>query len=124
MRKGWPAALGLAVALVLACALPAAARPESRRPATTTVVVTMGEPTEFTFTLSRLTVPTGSVTFRVTNSGEKAHDFKILGRKTKRLAPGQSQAITVTFAKPGKYHFFCTVAGHAAAGMKGLLTVR
>lgn len=124
MRISRLAALGLAAVFVLACAAPAAARIDSQRAASTTVIVTIGQPIEFSFKLSRVTVPVGSVTFKVTNSGAKTHDFKILERKTKRLAPGQSQTITVTFAKAGKYPYFCTVAGHAAAGMKGMLIVK
>jgi uncharacterized cupredoxin-like copper-binding protein len=125
MSKTKVAALGFTVVAVLASDLPAGAWVERVRAATaTTVVVIAGQPSEFEFKLSRLTVPTGTVTFRVTNSGDRVHDFKILNRRTKNLAPGQSQSITVTFARAGKYPFFCTVAGHAAAGMKGLLTAK
>jgi uncharacterized cupredoxin-like copper-binding protein len=30
----------------------------------------------------------------------------------------------VTFRKAGKYPYLCTVAGHAAAGMKGTFTIK
>jgi uncharacterized cupredoxin-like copper-binding protein len=32
--------------------------------------------------------------------------------------------LTVTFTAPGTYEYLCTVPGHAAAGSKGLLTVK
>jgi uncharacterized cupredoxin-like copper-binding protein len=90
----------------------------------TTVAVTAGKPSEFRFTLSKKTVPKGSVTFKVTNRGTVSHDFKIKGKKTKLIAKGKSATLTASFPKAGKYAFLCTVPGHAAGGMKGVLTVR
>lgn len=89
----------------------------------TTVSVTAGKPSELRFTLSKKTVPKGSVTFRVTNRGTLSHDFKIAGKKTKLLARGKSTTLTASFPKAGRYRFLCTVPGHAAGGMKGVLTV-
>jgi uncharacterized cupredoxin-like copper-binding protein len=37
--------------------------------------------------------------------------------------PGESNTISFTPAKPGKYEFYCTVAGHREAGMYGTLNV-
>ena len=45
------------------------------------------------------------------------------GKRTTALGKGQSATLTVTLAKAGKYEYLCTVPGHAAGGMKGLLTV-
>jgi uncharacterized cupredoxin-like copper-binding protein len=90
----------------------------------TRVTVAAGSPSEFRFKLSKLTVPTGVVTFVVRNTGHVPHDFKIAGRRTKLLQPGKSQTLKVTLEKPGPYKFLCTVTGHAAAGMKGTLRVR
>ena len=90
----------------------------------TVVKVTAGKPSEFRFRLSTHIVAPGSVTFDVTNLGQLLHNFKIDGHVTKLLAHGQSQALVVTFAKPGRYPYLCTVTGHADAGMKGILTVR
>jgi uncharacterized cupredoxin-like copper-binding protein len=78
---------------------------------------------EFKFVLSKKTVPHGTVTFVVKNRGNVAHDFKIHGKKTPLIAPGASKTLKVVFAK-GKYPYLCTVPGHAAAGMKGVLTVK
>ncbi len=107
------AAAGLAVGVL-------AASGATSKPAVTRVTVTA---TEFRFTLSRRTIPTGAVVFTVVNRGKLAHDFKIAGRKTPLLKPGQSTTLRVTFARKGRYGYLCTVAGHAAAGMKGQLAV-
>jgi uncharacterized cupredoxin-like copper-binding protein len=88
--------------------------------ATTTVTVTA---LEFKFTLSKSSVKHGTVLFKVVNKGHIAHDFKIDGTKTPLIKPGKSSTLTVTFAKPGRYPYVCTVPGHAAAGMKGTLKV-
>ena len=45
------------------------------------------------------------------------------GKKTPLIKPGKSAKLTVTL-KAGKSAYLCTVAGHAAAGMKGTLTVK
>jgi uncharacterized cupredoxin-like copper-binding protein len=79
---------------------------------------------EFRYTLSKRSVPAGStVIFKVVNKGKIAHDFKIAGKKTKQLAPGKSQLVTVKFAKKGKYTYLCTLPGHASNGMKGVFGV-
>jgi uncharacterized cupredoxin-like copper-binding protein len=79
---------------------------------------------EFGMKLSKPAVPKGVVTFTVMNHGQLPHDFKIAGKKSAVIAPGASGKLTVKFAKAGRYAFTCTVAGHAASGMKGSLTVR
>jgi uncharacterized cupredoxin-like copper-binding protein len=79
--------------------------------------------TEFKFKLSKTSVSHGSVTFTVKNAGHVAHDFKIGGKKTSLISPGKSAKLTVTL-KAGKQAYLCTVPGHAAAGMKGSLTVK
>jgi plastocyanin len=111
--------LGAAIALVGAgAALSSAA---SGRPAAAAVKVTM---TEFKFGLSARSVPRGPVLFRVTNSGETEHDFKISGKKTPIYGPGKGGSLRVTFKKAGRYAYICTVPGHADAGMKGVLGVK
>jgi uncharacterized cupredoxin-like copper-binding protein len=80
---------------------------------------------EWSFKLSKRTVPAGStVSFKVVNKGKIGHDFKLAGKKTKLLAPGKSQTITVKFSKKKKrYAYVCTVTGHARLGMKGTFGV-
>jgi plastocyanin len=87
---------------------------------TTRVTVTA---TEFKFTLSRRSAPTGTVIFTVTNKGKIAHDFKIAGKKTPLLSPGRSATLRVTFSTTGRYPYLSTVSRQASHGMKGVFTV-
>ena len=79
--------------------------------------------TEFKFTLSSQTVRKGTVTFKVVNTGGIPHNMRINNQQTPNIDPGESATLKVTFTKPGKYPYLCTLPGHAAAGMKGVLTV-
>jgi uncharacterized cupredoxin-like copper-binding protein len=78
---------------------------------------------EFKFVLSAKSAKRGIVIFKVKNVGKLAHDFSISGRKTRLLSHGQSATLRVTFLRKGAYPYKCTVAGHAAAGMKGVFTI-
>jgi uncharacterized cupredoxin-like copper-binding protein len=118
--------MGSAVVVVALAALVAAvsALGGAAGGAATTVAVTAGKPTEFRFTLSKRTVAKGALTFNVTNRGTVRHDFRIAGKKTVSLAPTKTATLRVTIGKAGKYAYMCTLPGHAAGGMKGILTVR
>jgi len=78
--------------------------------------------TEFKFVLSPKKVHAGTVAFRIVNKGKLAHDLSIAGKKSALVKPGKTGTLTVTLHK-GKYPYKCTVPGHAAAGMKGVLVV-
>jgi uncharacterized cupredoxin-like copper-binding protein len=99
-----------------------AAAPSTLSTDTTTATVTV-KATEFSFRLSKASVPHGKVVFRVANRGKVAHDFSISGKTSSLVGPGKSTTLTVTLAA-GKLLYVCTVPGHAAAGMKGNLTVK
>jgi plastocyanin len=88
----------------------------------TTVVRVTGK--EFSFALSRKSGPRGTLVFRFTNRGTVPHDFKIARKKTPLVQPGKSATLTVKITKRGRYPYVCTVPGHAAAGMKGVFTVK
>lgn len=118
LRKGSP------IAVVAALAALMVAVGASAQTSATAVTVTAGKPSEFRFTLSKKTVAKGVVSFKVTNKGMIAHDFKIAGKKTASLKTGKTQTLKVTFKKAGKYPYLCTIPGHAAAGMKGTLVVK
>jgi nitrite reductase (NO-forming) len=107
---------GVVVAMLGFVAVPAA----QTTTRTTTLVVTA---TEFRFVLSKRTVPVGTVIFKVVNKGRIAHNFKIAGKRTPLIPPGHSATLRVVFPKKGRYAYLCTVPGHAAAGMKGVLSV-
>jgi plastocyanin len=80
---------------------------------------------EFSLSLStRSLARPGTVTFSVANAGHMAHDFRINGKQTPLIRPGKTSRLVVTFKRKGGYHYLCTVPGHAAAGMKGVLVVR
>jgi uncharacterized cupredoxin-like copper-binding protein len=115
------AVLASTVAATAVVALPAGAH--QTKASAGTVGVTAGLPGEFKFKLSKTSVPAGKVTFIVTNRGNLPHDFKIGGKKTPLLQSGKSSKLVVTLKK-GKAAYLCTVSGHAAAGMKGTLTVK
>ena len=118
----------------LAVAVPAMGRTSSAETTGTSISVTIGKPTEFGFKLSKMTVPAGKVTFKVTNHGVTTHSFKIcskvssakanacLGTATKLLNPGQTQSLIVTLSK-GDHEFLSAKPGDASDGMKGTLSV-
>lgn len=114
----------LALAAVpLVAALAAAGPAASSHPSTTPTPVKVVM-TDYAFALSKQKITHGKATFRVVNVGEVVHDFKINGKKTPYYNNGQGGALSVAFKKPGRYAFICTVPGHLAAGMKGVLIVR
>jgi uncharacterized cupredoxin-like copper-binding protein len=110
----------LALTVVAAGVFAGSGSARSSSPTATTVAVAASE---FKFVLSKKIVPAGTVTFVVSNKGHVPHDFKIKGKKTAMLAPGKKATLKVVLPK-GKFPYVCTVPGHAAAGMKGILTVK
>jgi uncharacterized cupredoxin-like copper-binding protein len=111
--------LGLVALLLLAVlAVPIAAL---ARVAATTDRVTM---TEFHYALSPVSVHKGVVRFTLSNNGSVGHDLKINGKKSAIIGPHKTGSFSVTFRKAGRYTYLCTVPGHAAAGMKGVLIVK
>ena len=114
-------------------AAPAMAHPGAAT--VTTVTVTAGKPSEFKFTLSVSSVKRGIMVFKVTNDGSLPHDFKICtardkpladscpGTGTRLIGPGQSNTLRIAILLKGSYEYLCTVRGHAASGMKGILKV-
>jgi uncharacterized cupredoxin-like copper-binding protein len=120
----------LFVAVLAAVVVPAASaqvRPEAMRPQTARSAALLAKvnvtASEFKFVLSKKTAGRGVVVFKVKNVGKLKHDFEIKGRKTKLIAPGQTETLRVTFLRKGSYPYKCTVAGHAAAGMKGVFKI-
>ncbi len=79
---------------------------------------------EFSISPAELTAPPGDVAIRITNSGTAEHDFEVVGQgKTKRLAPGQADVLSLKNVPAGHYAIRCNVPGHAAAGMSAMLMV-
>jgi uncharacterized cupredoxin-like copper-binding protein len=106
------------VAIAAIVAVPAFAR--AHRQAAVNIKVYASE---LKFTVPLKSAPHGAIQFTVTNKGHVPHDFKIAGKKTPLISPGQTKVLKMTLKK-GKYPYICTVPGHAAAGMKGVFTVK
>jgi uncharacterized cupredoxin-like copper-binding protein len=116
---------GLGAIVASAAAMLAVAVPGGyAAPGATAVKVTAGKPAELRFTLSKKSAGKGTVTFKVTNRGALVHDFKIKGKVTKELKPGQTATLKIAFTKAGRFPYLCTLPGHAAAGMKGVFVVK
>lgn len=89
-------------------------------PGNTTVQVGMFE---YRFDMSQTTIPSGQVTFVITNKGSEVHNFTINGVKNGTLlSPGQSETWTVALPA-GSYNVQCDVPFHADRGMVGIFTV-
>ena len=84
---------------------------------------------EFHYRLSRVRVPAGPVRIELANFGQDEHDLtlqRVGGTRMYRLPkalPGQRQIINLRL-KPGVYKLSCSLADHAALGMRATLRVR
>ncbi len=83
------------------------------------------EATEFDFTPARIEVKAGEpFNLNLTNRGNLFHDITIPDLDLGLVAdPGSSAAGGIDDLKAGEYRFECSVPGHAAAGMVGVLVV-
>jgi uncharacterized cupredoxin-like copper-binding protein len=100
----------------------ATARTDRQATAAATTIQVKGGEFFFKLSTKSLAKP-GMATFKFKNIGHVSHDFKINGKKTPLIQPGKTATLVVTLKK-GNYPYLCTVPGHAAAGMKGVFTVR
>jgi plastocyanin len=115
----------LAVGLVVVALLAACGGGGGSAQPAGSVKVTM---TEFTFSPSTLSVPSGKVVFYLVNAGTISHDIVIkdssgssVGR-SELVSAGDSFVFTVSNLAAGKYTFICDQPGHETNGMKGDLT--
>jgi uncharacterized cupredoxin-like copper-binding protein len=113
----------LAVGAIVALALAVSASAGSSRSAQTPVRIAV-RMSEFKFVLKPKIATKRAVVFAVKNNGTVGHDFKVGGKKTPIVGAGKGATLRVAFKKAGRFPFLCTVPGHAAAGMKGVLIVR
>ena len=109
--------------LVLAFAAPATSAPSS---SSSTTLRISAKAAGLAFSTTRLTAAHGTVTIMMKNLSPIPHDVAIQGNgvntKGKIVPKGGTSTVTATLKK-GVYTFLCTVPGHAAAGMKGKLTI-
>lgn len=78
------------------------------------------------YTTTTLRAEEGVVTIVMKNASILPHDIAIKGHGVKakgKLAIKGGTSIVTARLKKGRYTFYCTVAGHEQAGMKGTLIV-
>jgi plastocyanin len=78
------------------------------------------------FLFGKATAKPGPVTISMPNQAPIQHNISIQGPVSGKgpiVGHGGTSSFKVTL-KPGSYTFLCDVPGHAAAGMKGTLTVK
>jgi plastocyanin len=123
MRRAVLAATG-----VVALLLPAATADARRRtPVPARMLV---EAREFSLTLSRSTLAAGPAVVQLVNQGEDGHDLRIEraggrggARAIRETRPGDT-ALWRGRLTPGRYKLYCSLPGHAAAGMRATVRVR
>lgn len=81
--------------------------------------------TEMRYTPSSIAVAGGDVPVHLRNGGMVIHDLRIEGQPSLLLeaSPGQTSTATWRLDK-GRYRIYCSLPGHRAAGMEGILEVR
>ena len=83
---------------------------------------------EFSYSLSRVQLRSGTTVVELVNMGQDAHDLRVqrIGARhvagTKVVSAGGRAELTLRLA-PGRYRFWCSVADHRARGMQASLTV-
>ena len=83
---------------------------------------------EYSFSLSRLRVHSGTAVIELANFGQDLHDLRVQRIGAKHVAglgvvaAGARADLTVRLA-PGRYSFWCSVANHRRLGMRTTLVV-
>jgi hypothetical protein len=84
---------------------------------------------EFRFTLSRTTIKSGPAIIQLQNFGEDDHNLRLKrigGKRTyaiKTIDPGAKVGELEAKLAAGKYKLWCSLADHAARGMRATLVV-
>ena len=79
------------------------------------------------FDKSKLEARAGKVSIAMTNRSTVTHDVSLEGQGVDehgKVVKGGGTSTVSAELKPGRYTFYCSVAGHRAAGMEGTLTVK
>jgi hypothetical protein len=122
MNKRTAVAVGLAVGIAIG--LISVAISEAATPARLFVSAK-----EFSLVLSRQSLRPGSLRIQLYNAGEDVHDLhlkRIGGTHTLRLretSPGDVAELR-TSLRAGRWKLWCSLPGHAKAGMRAMLVVR
>jgi plastocyanin len=83
---------------------------------------------EYSFTLSRTTVPAGKVMLELVNHGQDEHNLNALGGEGQLAGsientPANGVRDLQVQLRPGSYTLFCSLPEHEQKGMKGTLLV-
>ena len=84
---------------------------------------------EWSLILSRQTMKPGAARIQLFNGGEDAHDLRLRrvgGTKTlaiRETSPGDVTELRATL-RSGRWKLWCSLPGHAKAGMRAVVTVR
>lgn len=122
--------MAAAITLAVALALPGCVRhwPNKTEPLSGQVREMVVQQGEYFLAPARITVaPNTRVRLLVRNDGGQTHDLALpaLRLSTPSVQPGQSYAFEFTAPRnSGDYRIVCTIPGHEAAGMHGVLLVR
>jgi glucose/arabinose dehydrogenase len=110
--------ISLALVALFALAAPGASSPAE--PAPVAIVVRL---TEARTILSSPQAPVGAVRFTVRNEGRTPQSFSVGNGGTRILRPGETQTLTVRFARRGTYRIVCTLLGGTRLTRTNTLTV-
>lgn len=123
---------------LLAPPIPAPTTTDESSKATTAVELTLIEPpvvphvqvsaVEYSFSLSRTTVPAGKVILQFVNNGQDEHNLHLEsaeGPLSESIADTASKGVSnlELEMRPGAYTLFCSLPTHEAEGMKATLLV-
>jgi hypothetical protein len=84
---------------------------------------------EFSLVMSRQTLKPGAARIQLYNGGEDAHDLRLQrvgGKRVLRVretSPGDVTELSAML-RAGKWKLWCSLPGHAKAGMRAALVVR
>lgn len=83
---------------------------------------------EYSFTLSRTTVPAGKVIFEFVNQGQDEHNLNVLPSEGPLAGafpdtPSKSVSDQAVILRAGSYTLFCSLPEHKQKGMKATLLV-
>ncbi|MFN8532017.1 MAG: cupredoxin domain-containing protein [Dehalococcoidia bacterium] len=86
----------------------------------------------FEFVPANISAPVGSNQVTLQNPDSQAHDWTIdsipIGGSAQKIHvhadPGKNASQTFAFSQAGVFKFYCSLPGHAEAGMVGQLTVQ
>jgi plastocyanin len=124
-RKLVAAVAVTAAAVAGTAASQAAGAATPQRPAATTKTLSASR-TRLAFSVKTIRVRHGKVTLKMSNPSGLQHAIAVEGhgvdKDGKVVRKGGTSTVTVSLKK-GTYTFYCPVAGHRAAGMRGKLIV-